>query len=95
MPVSDKFSSRVVIISGDFVPKLLNLDNIHEQEEGRQLMLLLNTIHEDPFWSAQIAQIDLDSKAKVTLFPQVGDETIEIGKAENFNLYRFLEKYTQ
>jgi len=83
MPVSDKFSSRVVLISGEFVPKLLKQDNIHEIEEGRQLMSLLNTIHEDSFWSAQIAQIDMDSKAKAILFPQVGDETIEFGKPEN------------
>jgi cell division protein FtsQ len=83
MPVSDKFSSRVVLISGAFVPNLLKQDNIHDIEEGRQLMLLLNTIHEDPFWSAQIAQIDLNNKAKATLYPQVGDETIEFGKPED------------
>ncbi|MEX2230649.1 MAG: cell division protein FtsQ [Cyclobacteriaceae bacterium] len=83
IPISDKFSSRVVLVSGDFVPKLLKLDNIHQLDEGRQLMLLLNTIREDPFWNAQVAQIDMDSKAKTILFPQVGDETIEFGKAED------------
>ena len=83
IPISDKFSSRVVLVSGDFVPKLLKLDNIHELEEGRQLMLLLYTIREDPFWNAQVAQVDMDSKAKAILFPQVGDETIEFGKAED------------
>lgn len=80
MPVSDRFSSRVVLISGDFVPKLLKLDNVHEFEQGRELMLLLNTIREDAFWNAQVAQIDLDKKARVVLFPQIGDETIELGK---------------
>ena len=80
MPVSEKFTSRVVLISGAFVPKLLKLDNVYESEEGRQLMSLINTIHEDPFWHAQVAQIDVDSKAKAVLFPQVGDETIEFGK---------------
>jgi cell division protein FtsQ len=83
MPVSEKFSSRVVLISGDFVLKLLKNKNLHEQEEGRQLMLLLNTIREDPFWSAQIAQIDLDVKARAALYTQVGDETIEFGKVQD------------
>lgn len=83
MPVSDKFSSRVVLISGDFVPKLVSLDNIHEREEGRQLMMLLDAIREDLFWNAQIAQIDFDGKGRAILFPQVGDETIEFGKAED------------
>lgn len=80
MPVSDRFSSRVVLLSGDFIPKILKLDNIHELEEGRQLMRMIEVIREDPFWEAQIAQIDIDSKAKTTLYLQVGDEIVEFGK---------------
>ena len=83
IPVSEKFSSRVILVSGDFVPRLLKLDNIHELEEGRQLMRMLDLIREDPFWKAQIAQIDLDGKAKAVMFPQVGDETIEFGKPDD------------
>jgi cell division protein FtsQ len=86
IPLSEKFSSRVILVSGEFVPNFLKLDNLHQLEEGRQVMLLLNTIREDPFWKAQIAQVDLDRKAKATLFPQVGDETIEFGKAENLEI---------
>lgn len=85
IPISDKFSSRVVLVSGDFVPKLLKLDNIHEIEEGRQLMLLLKTVREDPFWNAQVAQVDMDIKANATLFPQVGKETIEFGRPEDLD----------
>ncbi len=83
MPVSEKFSSRVLLISGLFVPRLLKLDNIYQLEEGRQIMLMLSTIREDEFWKAQIAQMDIDSRVKTILFPQVGDETIEFGKPEN------------
>jgi cell division protein FtsQ len=85
MPVSEKFSSRVVLVSGEFVPKLLSEDNVHEVEEGRQLMLLLNTIRDDPFWNAQVAQIDLSSKARAVLYTQVGDEIIEFGKVEDID----------
>jgi cell division protein FtsQ len=83
MPVSDKFFSRVLLISGAFVPKLVSLDNIHELEEGRKIMSMLNMIRKDQFWHAQIAQIDVDSKVKTVLFTQVGDEKIEFGKPEN------------
>ncbi len=83
MPVSEKFSSRVLLISGSFVPRLLKLDNLHQLEEGRQIMLLLNTIRDDQFWAAQIAQLDINSKVKTILFPQVGDEAIEFGKPDN------------
>ncbi len=80
MPVSEKFSSRVLLISGSFMPQILKLDNLYELEAGRQIMSMLSTIREDEFWSAQIAQLEIDKKTKITLFPQVGDETIEFGK---------------
>ena len=36
MPVSEKFHSRVILVSGGFVPRLLKLDNVQEIEEGKQ-----------------------------------------------------------
>ena len=86
MPVSPKFTSRVLVISGNFVPSLLKVPNILEMEEGRELMAMLNMIHEDTFWNAQIAQIDLDAKARATLFAQVGDERIEFGKPDDLDV---------
>lgn len=84
MPVSERFTSRVVLVSGDFVPRFLKLDNVHEIEEGNQLMAMLETINEDPFWHAQVAQIDINGRGKAVLYPQVGDERIEFGKPEDF-----------
>jgi cell division protein FtsQ len=86
MPVSDKFSSRVILISGVFADKLIKVSNLHQLEVGKQIMLMINTIREDDFWNAQIAQIDLDNKAKAVLFPQVGDEHIEFGKPDNLEI---------
>ena len=43
-------------------------------------MEMLETIREDPFWNAQIAQVDIDQKARAVFYTQVGDETIEFGK---------------
>jgi len=84
MPVSDRFASRVILISGDFMPRLLKVHNIHELKEGEQLMEMLDVIREDAFWSAQIAQIDINQKGKAVLYPQVGDEMIEFGKPRDF-----------
>jgi cell division protein FtsQ len=83
MPVSDKFTSRVVLISGSYVSQLLKQSNMHEKEESQKILQLISTIRDDEFWSAQIAQLDIDSKARITFFPQVGDERIEFGKPEN------------
>lgn len=83
MPVSDKFTSRVVLISGTYVRQLLQQDNVNETEDGKLLMELIGRIREDEFWGAQITQLDIDSKARIVLFPQVGDERIEFGKPDN------------
>jgi cell division protein FtsQ len=82
MPVSEKFTTRVVLISGSYARNLLSQQNMNGTEEGKQLMEMLELIRDDDFWKAQIAQLDIDSKGRVTLFPQVGDERIEFGRPE-------------
>ncbi|HEY0655764.1 MAG TPA: cell division protein FtsQ [Chryseosolibacter sp.] len=83
MPVSDKYTSRVILLSGSIVPKLLRQENMNDSEEGKQLMAMLNAINQDDFLKAQITELDIDSKARVTLLPQIGDERIEFGTPDN------------
>ncbi len=80
MPVSHKFTTRTLLVSGSYMRKLLQLDKLTDTDEGKNLMELIQVIQEDEFWRAQIAQVDVDSKQRITLFPQVGDERIEFGK---------------
>jgi cell division protein FtsQ len=82
MPTSDRFTPRVVLISGGYAKKLLLQNNVNQTEEGKQLIELINHIREDDFWSAQIAQMDIDGKMNITIYPQVGDEHIEFGKPD-------------
>ncbi len=82
MPVSEKFTSRVILVSGSYARQLLSMGNLNYSEEGKLLMELMELIGEDDFWKAQIAQLDIDSKLNVTLFPQVGDELIEFGNPD-------------
>lgn len=85
MPTSDKFTSRVILVSGEYVHQLVKQKNLNTSEEGKQLVGLIETIRADEFWSAQIAQLDIDHKMRITLLPQVGDETIEFGRPENID----------
>jgi cell division protein FtsQ len=80
MPVSEKFTSRVVLVSGPYVSQILKHDNMNDSEETKKIMVLIDKIREHEFWHAQIAQLDIDNKSRVTFFPQVGDEKIEFGK---------------
>lgn len=82
MPVSEKFTSRVVLIGGAYIPSMLKQRNLSLTEEGRMLMHVIETIREDEFWNAQIAQLNIDSKMHITMLPQVGNERIEFGKPE-------------
>jgi len=83
MPVSDKFTSRVILISGPYMKQMLKQNNLNTTEEGKQLIAFINTIREDEFWNAQVAQLDIDSKMRITIYPQVGDERIEFGRPDN------------
>jgi cell division protein FtsQ len=83
MPVSDKFTTRVILLSGSFSRLLLQAENLNKSVEGKQLMEMMKIIREDEFWKAQIAQLDIDSKVRVSMFPQVGGQLIEFGKPEN------------
>jgi cell division protein FtsQ len=86
MPVTDKFTSRVVLLSGAFARQLLEVRNLNQIEQGKQLLEMLHMIRKDDFWKAQIAQLDIDSKARVNIFPQIGNERIEFGKPENLEM---------
>jgi cell division protein FtsQ len=86
MPVSEKFTSRVILLSGSYAKTLLRLQNLNQTEDGKKLMEMLNVIRDDEFWKAQITELDIDSKTRITIFPQVGDEKIEFGKPENLEI---------
>lgn len=83
MPVSEKYSSRVVLISGNFVKRLLESEDFSKTKEGMQIMEMIGFINEDDFWKAQVAQLDINSDGKITLYPQVTGQRVEFGVAEN------------
>src|SRR5260221_5009379 len=50
MPVSEKFASRVLLISGGYVKKLLESEDLSKTVEGQQLMETIQLINENSFW---------------------------------------------
>ena len=77
LPISRKFSSRVVLVSGI---KVGDRRAIGEINEG--VFQMINFINSDPFWKAQIAQIDVDGDEMI-LLPQVTKQYVEFGTIEN------------
>jgi cell division protein FtsQ len=85
MPVSDKYTSRVVLISGN-VKQLLRGADLNRSQEGKQLMEMIEFINEDNFWKAQVAQLDIGSDGKIMIYPQVTGQRVEFGKPENIEV---------
>jgi cell division protein FtsQ len=83
MPVSDKYTTRVTLVSGRFVYGLMQLENIQQTEDGKKILEVINVIRNDDFWLAQITELDIDAHGRITMYPQVGDERIEFGVPEN------------
>ncbi|HSZ25296.1 MAG TPA: hypothetical protein VK766_06255 [Cytophagaceae bacterium] len=82
LSTSEKFTSRVIIIDGEYSPKLLSEDFL-KTAEGENYFHLLKIIDENKFWKAQLAQISIDRSGEITLYPQLGRQTIYIGTPDN------------
>jgi cell division protein FtsQ len=86
MPLSKVYTARTLVITGE----------VHFTEKG-ELFLLAKFIDENPFWKAQIMQIDIEENGDLILIPRVGYQEIVFGKpvniAQKFNkLKLFYEK---
>ncbi|MFT6826915.1 MAG: cell division protein FtsQ [Roseivirga sp.] len=83
LPTSTKYTARVVVLSGNYMNQLTERRNVSENEYDLKLFDLINFINEDKFWSMQIAQVDVNSKGKIVMIPQVGGQRLEFGRAED------------
>jgi cell division protein FtsQ len=83
MSTSEKYTSRVVLVSGAYVKSLLAMQNLMSNEEGQKIMAMIEFVNEDKFWRAQVAQLDINKQGKITIYPQVTGQRVEFGKAEN------------
>ncbi len=82
LPVSDRFTARVLLISGDFTRTLVKSD-LEKTPEGKQIFEMLQYIQRSELWQAQIVQLDIDARGEIVLYSQVSDQLIEFGKAED------------
>jgi len=85
MPVSEKYTSRVLLISG-YVKPLLESEDLNKSEEGKQLLEMIEYINANRFWKAQVAQLDIDRSGRIDIFPQVTGQRVEFGKPENIEI---------
>lgn len=80
LPVSERFTARVILIGGDYTPKLVQKDLV-QSPEGEAILNLIHYINNNEFWKAQISEIYIDKKGEITMYPQVSRQIIEFGTA--------------
>lgn len=78
-----KHTARVPIFSGSVCDSLVKQE-FWDSEEGKELFAFVEHIRNEPFWQAQISQIDFDKNFNMYLYTQVGKQLVEFGTVENY-----------
>jgi len=73
MPLSSKFTSRVIVATG----------HITKEFACKKLFPFVKMLKENVFWDAYFEQIVVRSNGDIVLIPKVGDFKIILGKVEN------------
>lgn len=80
LPLSDKISARVTVFTGFPDRKTLSSKDSSLLNEVRSMA---NYIHNDPFWLAQVAQVDITADKTFEIVPLVGNYIVRLGNADN------------
>ena len=83
LPLSDKFSARLPVFTNFPTDvKILSKADSHLIRDIRTISEFIGT---DPFWMAQIEQVDISPARTFDLIPKLGSQVIHFGKAENYH----------
>ncbi|MCB0379962.1 MAG: hypothetical protein KDD24_01815 [Flavobacteriales bacterium] len=92
MPLSDKYTSRIVVVSGYLFEPFstryqLNYQNIEDTIAKKTLLddiyKLAHYIDESEFWTSQIEQVYVNKELEFELIPKVGNHKIVLGGVDN------------
>lgn len=95
LPLSDKFSPRLPVFT-DFPTEVLVLSKA-DSNLAKEIRTLSQFINANPFWMAQIDQVDISTNRTFELIPKLGTQVIHFGNAENYqekfnNLFCFYKQ---
>lgn len=79
IPLSERYSARVLVVTGPFFQNRQNL----RSEQGEAVLDMIKYVHDDPFWQAQVIQMNVSKNGEVDLLTALGNQRIEFGKADN------------
>ncbi len=82
LPLSDKSSARVPVFSN--FPGQINILTKTDSNLLNDIKNISSYILKDPFWMAQIDQVDITAARTFEMIPKVGNQIILFGNADNY-----------
>jgi cell division protein FtsQ len=81
IPTSSTYTSRVLILEGNYVDQLINQGNLDMMPE---LLPLIQFITQDEFWNAQVTGLEINHRNDIRIHQQVGKQVSDFGDALDF-----------
>lgn len=78
-PLSEQFSARVTVLSGNYFRNLPSL----KEKKHEDLLNFVRLVFEDEFLKAQFTQLDVESNKSISIVPLLGNHIIEFGEPQN------------
>jgi len=83
LPLSKKFTSRVLLIYGDYTQNFIG-HFFTKKDQGIAMVKLMQYLDKDPFLKAQVAEINIDSKGNMIFYTQIGKQYIQFGQPSDW-----------
>src|SRR5690554_3406026 len=84
IPTSEIYTAKVPVLTGYISETLSDNDTVHTKEL-KSLIKIIEIASEDEYWSAQVAQLDINSDGEIYLIPRLGQHLVTLGDSTNIN----------
>ena len=85
-PQSRAYAARVIVVHFPERDMSGLVSNFAHSEEGKPILELIKAISSNDFWKAMIAEIIVNKRGEISLYPQIGNQVIEFGTPEDFEV---------
>lgn len=93
MPLSDNYTPRVPVVTGYInephtrysAPEIAKNPTLAQTVKSDEVYQLVAWIRKNPFWNAQVQQVNFNIYHEIELIPTLGNHIIELGTMENFD----------
>ena len=82
LPLLERFTARVMVFDGSYNQVLAQKD-WKEDSLRKPYFEFINKVQEDPFLKVMVSSVFVNWRGEITIYPQIGKQTIEFGLPEN------------